>query len=290
MLQVWVSSACTSQFPLHPTGCAARMAFIRTVLLAIVSGALLLPVPGHAQSVPESAARGRLSDGELRARARRAGIGARPGRSGEARRSANCAGQHAARARSAGRGDRHRLRGRDARVPERDGAAGRRPDADLPSVQRAGEETVVTILRFDAAGEGDIRTVVRRFDGGDVTAAALDAVPVDAARAVRPARAERGAGRAATRRAARDQRAGRRSRASVPGRARGRDRCRCRADRDRRRVRDGEPTKRGRLRAHACARQHRGRRRDQAARESQAPGHAREHRFRCGRRRSRRSA
>jgi hypothetical protein len=46
-----------------------------------------------------------------------------------------------------------------------------------PTVQRAGEETVVTILRFDAAGEGDIRTVVRRFEGGDVVAAALDAVP-----------------------------------------------------------------------------------------------------------------
>jgi hypothetical protein len=45
-----------------------------------------------------------------------------------------------------------------------------------PSVQRAGEETVVTLLRFDAAG-GEIRTVVRRFVGGDVIAAALDAVP-----------------------------------------------------------------------------------------------------------------
>jgi hypothetical protein len=45
-----------------------------------------------------------------------------------------------------------------------------------PSVQRAGEETVVTLLRFDAGG-GEIRTVVRRFVGGDVIAAALDAVP-----------------------------------------------------------------------------------------------------------------
>jgi hypothetical protein len=46
-----------------------------------------------------------------------------------------------------------------------------------PSVQRAGEETVVTLLCFDAAGSGEMRTVVRRFAGGDVVSAALDAVP-----------------------------------------------------------------------------------------------------------------
>jgi hypothetical protein len=46
-----------------------------------------------------------------------------------------------------------------------------------PSIDRAGEETVVTLLYFDARGEGGLETATRRHTGPDVERAALDAVP-----------------------------------------------------------------------------------------------------------------
>jgi hypothetical protein len=46
-----------------------------------------------------------------------------------------------------------------------------------PSIERAGDETVVTLLYFDSHGEGVLRSVTRRYRGQDVERAALDAVP-----------------------------------------------------------------------------------------------------------------
>jgi hypothetical protein len=46
-----------------------------------------------------------------------------------------------------------------------------------PSLERAGGETVVTILYFDARGEGALRSATRRHSGDNVERAALDAVP-----------------------------------------------------------------------------------------------------------------
>lgn len=46
-----------------------------------------------------------------------------------------------------------------------------------PSLERAGGETVVTLLFFDARGEGELRSVTRRHPSADVERAALDAVP-----------------------------------------------------------------------------------------------------------------
>jgi hypothetical protein len=46
-----------------------------------------------------------------------------------------------------------------------------------PSVESAGSEQVVTLLYFDARGQGELRSVVRRHHGPDVQRAALDAVP-----------------------------------------------------------------------------------------------------------------
>jgi len=153
------------------------MASVRTVLLAIVLGALLLPVAGRAQSAPElpraavfPTANSEPGLGELASALDPvvlAKLGdlqivqgsTRPGLDLPAAEIAiDCVGE-----------TRECL----SAMAQQVGA----PMLIAPTVQRAGEETVVTILRFDAAGEGDIRTVVRRFDGGDVTAAALDAVP-----------------------------------------------------------------------------------------------------------------
>jgi hypothetical protein len=46
-----------------------------------------------------------------------------------------------------------------------------------PSVQTAGNEQVVTLLYYDARGQGELRSVVRRHHGPGVQRAALDAVP-----------------------------------------------------------------------------------------------------------------
>ena len=46
-----------------------------------------------------------------------------------------------------------------------------------PSVQTAGNEQVVTLLYYDARGQGELRSVVRRHHGPNVQRAALDAVP-----------------------------------------------------------------------------------------------------------------
>lgn len=47
-----------------------------------------------------------------------------------------------------------------------------------PSVQRAGDETVVTLLYADARGDAEIRNVTRRYGGqDDVAKQALDAIP-----------------------------------------------------------------------------------------------------------------
>ena len=47
-----------------------------------------------------------------------------------------------------------------------------------PSIERAGDETVVTLLYFDARGQGELKSSTRRYSGTDVERAALDAVPV----------------------------------------------------------------------------------------------------------------
>lgn len=46
-----------------------------------------------------------------------------------------------------------------------------------PSLERAGDEMVVTLLYFGARGEGTLRSVARRYSGDNVEGAALDAVP-----------------------------------------------------------------------------------------------------------------
>jgi hypothetical protein len=46
-----------------------------------------------------------------------------------------------------------------------------------PELQLAGQETVVTLLYFDARGEGELRSVTRRYGGPDVERLALDDVP-----------------------------------------------------------------------------------------------------------------
>jgi hypothetical protein len=46
-----------------------------------------------------------------------------------------------------------------------------------PELQLAGHETVVTLLYFDARGEGELRSVTRRYGGADVERQALDDVP-----------------------------------------------------------------------------------------------------------------
>jgi hypothetical protein len=153
------------------------MALIRTVLLAIVSCVLLLPMAARAQdagNLPRAAvfptANSEPGLGELASALdpvvlaklgdlQIVQVSTRPGLDLPAAEIAiDCVGE-----------TRECL----SAMAQQVGA----PMLIAPSVQRAGEETVVTILRFDAAAEGDIRTVVRRFDGGDVTAAALDAVP-----------------------------------------------------------------------------------------------------------------
>jgi hypothetical protein len=53
-------------------------------------------------------------------------------------------------------------------------------DADVllaPSIERAGDETVVTLLYYDARGAGELRNASRRHRGASVERAALDAVP-----------------------------------------------------------------------------------------------------------------
>jgi hypothetical protein len=47
-----------------------------------------------------------------------------------------------------------------------------------PSIERAGDETVVTLLYFDARGQGELKSSTRRYTGADFERAALDAVPV----------------------------------------------------------------------------------------------------------------
>lgn len=46
-----------------------------------------------------------------------------------------------------------------------------------PSIERVGEELVVTLLLFDARGEGALQSATRRHAGEDVERAILDAVP-----------------------------------------------------------------------------------------------------------------
>lgn len=46
-----------------------------------------------------------------------------------------------------------------------------------PELQLAGHETVVTLLYFDARGEGELHSVTRRYSGPDVERLALDDVP-----------------------------------------------------------------------------------------------------------------
>ena len=46
-----------------------------------------------------------------------------------------------------------------------------------PSIERAGGETVVTLLYFDGRGAGELRNATRRHSGANVERAALDAVP-----------------------------------------------------------------------------------------------------------------
>jgi hypothetical protein len=46
-----------------------------------------------------------------------------------------------------------------------------------PSIQRAGDETIVTFLYVDPRGDGAFRTIVGRYRGADVAHQALDAVP-----------------------------------------------------------------------------------------------------------------
>jgi hypothetical protein len=46
-----------------------------------------------------------------------------------------------------------------------------------PELQLAGQETVVTLLYFDARGEGELRSVTRRYGGPEVEREALDDVP-----------------------------------------------------------------------------------------------------------------
>jgi len=46
-----------------------------------------------------------------------------------------------------------------------------------PELQMAGQETVVTLLYFDARGKGELRSVTRRYSGPDVERLALDDVP-----------------------------------------------------------------------------------------------------------------
>jgi hypothetical protein len=46
-----------------------------------------------------------------------------------------------------------------------------------PTVQRTPSELILTLLRFDARGDGDMRRVLRRFPGKTLGPAALDAVP-----------------------------------------------------------------------------------------------------------------
>jgi hypothetical protein len=46
-----------------------------------------------------------------------------------------------------------------------------------PSLDRAGDETVVTLLFFDARGEGELRSSTRRHPNAEVERAALDALP-----------------------------------------------------------------------------------------------------------------
>jgi hypothetical protein len=46
-----------------------------------------------------------------------------------------------------------------------------------PTVQRTPSELILTLLRFDARGDGDMRRVLRRFPGKTLGSAALDAVP-----------------------------------------------------------------------------------------------------------------
>jgi hypothetical protein len=46
-----------------------------------------------------------------------------------------------------------------------------------PTVQRTPSELILTLLRFDARGDGDTRRVLRRFPGKTLGSAALDAVP-----------------------------------------------------------------------------------------------------------------
>jgi hypothetical protein len=47
-----------------------------------------------------------------------------------------------------------------------------------PSIERAGAETVLTVLYFDARDQGQLRNASRRFRGGEVERAALDAAPM----------------------------------------------------------------------------------------------------------------
>jgi hypothetical protein len=46
-----------------------------------------------------------------------------------------------------------------------------------PELQLAGQETVVTLLYFDARGKGELRSVTRRYSGSDIERLALDDVP-----------------------------------------------------------------------------------------------------------------
>jgi hypothetical protein len=46
-----------------------------------------------------------------------------------------------------------------------------------PELQLAGQETVVTLLYFDARGKGELRSVTRRYGGPEVEREALDDVP-----------------------------------------------------------------------------------------------------------------
>jgi hypothetical protein len=150
------------------------MALIRTVLAALAACALLLPTRADAQELPRAAvfptANSEPGLGELAAALdpvvlaklgdlQIVQVSTRPGLDLPAAELAiDCVGE-----------TRECL----SAMAQQVGA----PMLISPSVQRAGEETVLTLLRFDAAGDGEIRTVVRRFSGDDVDAAALDAVP-----------------------------------------------------------------------------------------------------------------
>lgn len=46
-----------------------------------------------------------------------------------------------------------------------------------PAIERTGEELIVTLLYFDARGEGELRRVARRQGGGELKPETLDAVP-----------------------------------------------------------------------------------------------------------------